>query len=217
MCLRPSPPQPSTVLRDPGNYCFPVGESAHLQGKEITVSVHEHTLSYSSALHFAVGEISFWVMDSPNYYQKEKKRNLSPSSPGIGVPHSEWTPCFKLNIHMMVSACINRNILFTSHQVFSSKTITHFPNPRGQAQLDKSLPALALAVSIDSSIGAEGTGGFPRNTQEDRNAAAALYLARASGGWPREWVFSINDLAPYGTLKMFLFLTQDDMLEAGKI
>ena len=56
---------------------------------------------------------------------------------------------------MMVSACINRNILFTSHQVFSSKTITHFPNLRGQAQLDKSLPALALAVSIDSSIGAE--------------------------------------------------------------
>ena len=56
---------------------------------------------------------------------------------------------------MMVSACINRNILFTSHQVFSSKTITHFPNLRGQAQLDKSLPALVLAVSIGSSIGAE--------------------------------------------------------------
>ena len=63
----------------------------------------------------------------------------------------------------MGSACINRNILFTSHQVFSSRTITHFTNPRGQAQLDKSLPALALAVSLDSWIGAVESVVSPRN------------------------------------------------------
>lgn len=112
---------------------------------------------------------------------------------------------FKLNIHLMGSACINRHILFTSHQVFSSKTITRFPNPRGQAQLDKSLPALALAVSIDSWIGAEE----PAVSPETHRRTAAQQLLCALPG--------LEAVSPYGTLKMFLFLTQDDMLEAEKI
>lgn len=79
--------------------------------------------------------------------------------------------CLKLSIHMMGSACINRNILLTSHQVFCSRTITHFTNPRGQPQSDKSLPAVALAVSIDSWIGAVDPVVYPGNAQEGPSAA----------------------------------------------
>lgn len=54
---------------------------------------------------------------------------------------------------MVGSACVNRNILLTSHQVFFSRTITHFTNPRGQARSDKNLPAMALAATTDGWIG----------------------------------------------------------------
>ena len=113
----------------------------------------------------------------PLIITKWQKKIFPSLLPRAWVPHSKTTQCFKLNVHVV--GFINRNMLFTSHQVFSSRTITHFTNPQGQAQLDKRLPALALAVSIDSWIGAEESVISPRNTQGDQKATAALDLARA--------------------------------------
>lgn len=86
----------------------------------------------------------------------------------------------------MGSACLSRSILFTSHQVFSSRTIPHFTNPRGQPQFDKSLPAPTLAGSIDSWLGPADSVVSPRNAQKDQKATAALSLGKAGGGWPCE-------------------------------